>query len=191
MNRTTTRSLALLAVIGIAATWLGTTVANAEDKQKKDAGAFSSLTIDLGVVVGDIEKSAKFYTEVIGFQQVGGFHVPGSMGKGAGLSDNLPLDIRVFSLGKDKAATKLKLMQVAGTKAKKSDQAYIHSTLGFSYLTIFVNDTNAAVKRLDKAGVKILAEGPYELPKGFPEGIFLTVVRDPDGNFVELVGPKK
>ena len=49
----------------------------------------------------------------------------------------------------------------------------------------------AATKRLEANGVKPLAKGPVPLPEGFPEGVFLTVVKDPDGNFVELVGPSK
>ena len=49
----------------------------------------------------------------------------------------------------------------------------------------------AALKRLDKAGVKPVAKGPVPLPAGLPQGVFLTVVQDPDGNLVELVGPKK
>jgi hypothetical protein len=46
------------------------------------------------------------------------------------------------------------------------------------------------LKRLEKAGVKPLAKGPVALPEPLPQGIYLTVVRDPDGNIVELVGPK-
>ena len=42
-----------------------------------------------------------------------------------------------------------------------------------------------------KAGVKAITKSPLPLPKGLPEGIFLTIVRDPDGNMVELVGPKE
>jgi catechol 2,3-dioxygenase-like lactoylglutathione lyase family enzyme len=67
---------------------------------------------------------------------------------------------------------------------------FIHSQRGYSYITIEINDTNAALKRLEKAGVKPLAKGPVALPKPLPQGIYLTVVRDPDGNIVELVGPK-
>ena len=48
---------------------------------------------------------------------------------------------------------------------------------------------NVSLERLKKMSVKPLAKGPVPLPKGFPEGVFLTVVKDPDGNFVELVGP--
>ena len=156
---------------------------------EKAEGAFASTTIDLGVVVGDLEKSAKFYTDVVGFKEVKGFAVPGDFCEDAGLTDNKPLTIRVFVLGEGASATKLKLMTVPG--AKKNSNEYVSSELGFRYLTIFIKDTTAALDRLKKADVKPLAKGPIAVPKEVAENIFLTVVRDPDGNLVELVGPKK
>lgn len=152
---------------------------------------FARATIDLGVVVSDIEKAATFYTESIGFKEVAGFKVGADFATDSGLTDNQPLSIRVFVLGEGESATKLKLMQLPGVKSATSKSESIHAQLGFSYITVFVNDTNAAMARLKKTGVTPLAKGPVPLPKGFPEGIFLTVVKDPDGNFVELVGPKK
>lgn len=155
------------------------------------ASEFSRMTIDLGCVVSDVEKAAKFYTLAIGFREVDGFSVSGEFGKDSGLTDGNKLDIRVFVLGEGEGATRLKLMHVPGAESKKTDNATIHSQLGFSYLTIFVTDTGAALARLKKAGVTPIAKGPIELPKGLPQGVYLTVVRDPDGNFVELVGPQQ
>ena len=63
---------------------------------------------------------------------------------------------------------------------------FIHSSLGFSYLTIFVNDMDAAVERAKKAGV-MLGKTPSKLGGSN----YLTVYRDPDGNFIELIGPMK
>lgn len=164
-----------------------TTVAVAE------AAEFSRATIDLGVVVGDIDKAVAFYTTAIGFKENPGFGVPGPFSADAGLTDGAPLDIKVLTLGDDASATKIKLMQVKGTKkpAAKSDNQYIHSQLGFSYLTIYVTDMNASVARLEKAGVKPIAKTPIAIPADIADGMYLTIIRDPDGNLVELVGPKK
>ena len=150
---------------------------------------FSRTTIDLGVVVADIEKAAKFYKQAIGLKELEGFDVNAQFSTDAGLTDNQSLSIRVFALGEDESATKLKLMQVPGAKSAPSLNSSIHSQLGFSYITIFVDDMKVSLERLKQMGVKPLAKGPVPLPKGFPEGVFLTVVKDPDGNFVELVGP--
>jgi hypothetical protein len=45
---------------------------------------------------------------------------------------------------------------------------------------------------LAKLGVKPIAKSPVLLPESLVPGkMYLTVVRDPDGNLVELIGPKK
>ncbi len=154
-------------------------------------GDFMGPTIDLGCVVSDINGSVKFYTEAIGFKVVGGFKVPGDFAENAGLTASKELDIKVLSLdgAEGEGVTKLKLMEVKGSGGK-ADQSYIDSTLGFSYITIFVKDTDKALARLKKAGVKPIAKGPVTLPNNLDPSLSLTIVRDPDGNFVELVGPK-
>lgn len=152
---------------------------------------FTSTTIDLGVVVSDIQKSIEFYTKAVGFKEIQGFSVAGDFAADAGLTDYHKLDIHVLVLGDDASATRLKLMQLPGVNSKTSDNSHIHSQLGFSYITVEIADTNAAMKRLEKAGVKPLAKGPAGLPAPLPQDLYLTVIRDPDGNFVELVGPKK
>lgn len=170
---------------------LSSFVMTAVARSEQPAGEFARSTIDLGVVVSDVEKAVKFYTEAIGFTEVQGFSVSGPFCADSGLTDGAPLKIRVLVLGEEESATKLKLMELPKVNSKKSNNKFIHSQLGFSYITVFVNDTAAALKRLEKAGAAPIAKGPVPLPKGLPEGVFLTVVRDPDGNMVELVGPKK
>ena len=157
----------------------------------EDASEFSSKTIDLGVVVSDVAKSVKFYKEAIGCTELSGFNVDGPYTAEVGLTDGSEgLDIHVLALGDAAGATKLKLMQFK-TTPKADDNKFISSQLGYRYLTIFVNDTNAALARLKKAGVSPLAKSPQTLPKGLPQDVYLTLVKDPDGNIVELVGPKK
>lgn len=161
--------------------------------QGETASDFANTTIDLGIVVTDIEKSAKFYKEALGFKEVNGFSVPGDFAAEAGLIDpklGKPLNIRVFVLGEGAGATKIKLMQIEGANPKLSDNATIHSQTGFRYLTIAIKDTTKAMARLEKAEVKPIAKTPAAIPESIAKGLFLTIVRDPDGNLVELVGPK-
>ena len=70
--------------------------------------SFPKTTIDIGMVVSNLDTSVAFYTEGIGFQQAKGFQVDSELANAAGLTDNKPLDVRVLVLGNDKAATKLK-----------------------------------------------------------------------------------
>jgi lactoylglutathione lyase len=156
-----------------------------------ESSGFTRTTIDLGMVVTNIEKSVAFYTDVIGFTELPGFDVPATLATDAGLTDGKPLSIRVLVLGEGPEATKLKLMSVAGTSPRTGDTDFIHSHTGFRYLTIMVADTDAALARLAKHGVKPLAKSPAPLPESLGPGVFLTCVRDPDGNIVELLGPRK
>lgn len=154
-----------------------------------EPAVFPRTTIDLGTVVSDVEKSVRFYVDGIGFRELPGFEVPADVATGAGLTDGKPLSVRVLVLGEGPSATKLKLMSVAGTTPRTGDTEFIHSHTGFRYLTIVVDDTKAALERLEKIGVKPLAKSPVAIPETIAKGLFLTCVRDPDGNIVELIAP--
>jgi len=147
---------------------------------------FARTTIDVGIVVSDVKKAAEFYTKALGFTEVPGFEVSAEMGGGSGLTDNYPFKVRVFVLADETTATKIKLMDFSQAPGKKVDNQFIHSSLGFSYLTIFVSDMTASVERAGKAGAVIVKE-PYNLGGNN----YLTLVKDPDGNIIEFVGPAK
>ena len=118
--------------------------------------------------------------------------MPADWTKDVGLTDGKKLDIRVLVLGGGSAATKLKLMEMPGRKLKRGDNKYVTSQFGMRYTTIQVTDIDAALARLQRAGVTPDTKGgAVGLPEGFPKGIYLTLVRDPDGNMIELVGPRK
>lgn len=174
------RQLLAIALISFAATRLAVA----------DEVTFPRTTIDLGTVVTDLEKSVAFYTQGVGFRQLESFDVPAELAASAGLTDQKPLSIRVLALGDGPTATKLKLMQVAGTTPRTGDNEFIHSHTGFRYLTIMVENTDEALARLAKMGVKPLAKSPVSLPEDLAPGMFLTCVKDPDGNVVELIGPR-
>ena len=148
---------------------------------------FTRSTIDIGIVVSDVDKAANFYTQALGFTERGGFDVSKEMGGDSGLVDYQPFHVRQFVLVDEPTATRIKLMDFPGVKSHKVDNRYINSSLGFSYLTIFVSDTTAAVERAKKAGVKPVRQ-PYQLGSS---NNYLTLLKDPDGNIIELVAPKR
>ena len=154
-----------------------------------DDPIFSNASADIGIVVKDLEKSAKFYTETLGMTEVKGFSVPAEKATGLGLTDNQPATIRVFVLDpKAKGPkTKFKLMSFPKAPGKMQDQKFIHSSIGISYLTLFITDMNKSVEKLKAAKVKLLGKTPTDLGGGN----FIAVFHDPDGNYIELIGPKK
>ena len=148
---------------------------------------FSSPVLDLGMVVQDLDASAAFYGKVLGCKEVEGFSVASPFATSIGLVDQMDVTARVFLLGEGERQSRIKMMSFPKAKADKSDQRFIHSTLGFSYLTLHVVNLDASMKRLKAA--KIPFEGETPVPLGGNNA--LLVVRDPDGNFVELIGPRR
>lgn len=163
-------------------------LAGAKDKEKavSKPGDFTSTTVDFGIVCSDAERSVDFYTQAVGMTELDGFDVDGALGQAVGLTDNQPFRVHVLVLGKGENATKVKLMEFKKAPGKKANQDFIHSTLGMRYTTFFVKDIAAANLRMIAYGSMPLSKGLQEIP----DGRFLGVYRDPDGNFVELVGPK-
>lgn len=151
---------------------------------QEQAALFSTPRIDLGCVVSDVDAAVKFYTTAIGFKETKGFSVDAEFATAVGLTDQKKLDVRVLKLGSGEGATALKLLQITKDSQKPKND-FIHSTLGLSYLSIYVKDMDAAMKRLESAGVKPVAQ-PTPIP-GTP--VALVLVRDPDGNLIELIGP--
>ncbi len=147
---------------------------------------FANKTIMVGMIVSDLEKSVAFYKEVVGMAQVDQerFSVDADFGKRSGLTDGLPINVEVLKLGSGEAATQLKLMTF-GKKAKKQDNEYIHTHTGVQYITIFVKDLKPFIERIKKHKVKMLGETPIKL--GEANGFIL--IKDPDGTFIELIGP--
>lgn len=178
-------SLSLLIVMGFILSSASRSTIGADAKELP----FSSGTVDFGIVVSDIEKSVDFYTNALGMKEAPGFSVPEGFCKEAGLTSGASLDIHVMKVGEDSGATKIKLMQVAGVQPKTQDNSYIHSTLGVSYLTVYVKDLKATLAQAKAKGVTPIASGPVALPKSTT--VFLAIVKDPDGNLIELIGPMK
>lgn len=178
LNPSLVRSL-----IGAVALTIGVSAAHAAEP----AGEFSKGVIDLGIVVKDPDRSAAFLTNAIGFKEVRGFSVTGDLGRKIGLIDGHPVNVRVFTLDEGDHATRVKVLSFPNAPSQQPDQKWIHSTIGMSYLTLYVKDVNRALQRLKQADVKLLGETPVDLGGG----TWLVAVKDPDGNFVELIGPKK
>ena len=148
-------------------------------------GEFSNPTIQIGVVVSDLEKAVDFYTNVIGMSQTGAFTVSGEKAKELGLSDGRELDVKILKLEDSANSNEWKLMSF-GKDAAHPKQKYIHDDTGMQYITIFVKNIDKAMERVKKHNIKILSSSPSDLGGGN----YFLLIQDPDGTFIELIGPK-
>ena len=180
-NSRSTKSI--LTVLGIAALCIAAARTDTQDEPSE----FTSATIDLGVVVRDVQKSVDFYTKLIGFTEIQGFEVDAKFCRTSGLTDGHPLAVHVLVLRKGEGATSLKLMSLPKVESKDGDNEFVHSQLGLSYITIKTVSLQPVLERLERAGITPLADGPIPLPGAGADGPHLAVVRDPDGNLREMI----
>ncbi len=168
-------TLLLIAVFAISATAQNSTTES----------EFSNPTYFVGSVVVDLDASIDFYTNVIGMTKTGGFSVPVEKAKELGLSDKYTLDVAVLKLENSDKANEWKLMSLRKKPGHKKPK-YIHDDTGMQYITIFVKHLNPIIKRVKQHNVKILSGVPSQLG----ENKYFILVQDPDGTFIELIGPK-
>lgn len=147
---------------------------------------FSSKTIDVGVVVKDLNESLKFYKEVIGMVQVDRtfIDINEDFGKRSGLSNGIPFHVEVLKLGKGEDATEFKLMSF-GERPENQQNNFIYDHTGMQYITIFVNDLEPIIKRIKEHEIPFLGDTPTPLS----ENKYFVLIKSPDDTFIELIGP--
>ena len=145
---------------------------------------FSNPTIFVGSVVTDLEKSVDFYTNIIGMKKTGAFSVDAEKAKELGLTNGKKIDVTVLKLEDSSQANEWKLMSF-GTKPGHKKPAYLDDDTGMQYITILVNHLEPIMQRIEKNNIKILSSKPSKLE----ENRFFILIQDPDGTFIELIGP--
>lgn len=145
---------------------------------------FSSKLINIGVVVSDLERSLDFYVNGIGMVKTGGFSLDQDFTKRSGLSGGIPFSITVLKLEDSPEASEWKLMSF-DKKAVHKKPAFVQDDLGMQYITLNVKSLKPIIERLTKQKVKFLGSTPTLLNKD----LHFLFVQDPDGNFIELIGP--
>lgn len=145
---------------------------------------FSSKLIGVGVVVSDLERSLDFYVNGIGMVKTGGFDLDKDFTKRSGLSNGVPFSVTVLKLEDSPEANEWKLMSF-GKKASHPEQKFIQDDVGMQYITIHVNALEPVMARLKERDVPFLGSTPTRLN----DNLHFLLVQDPDGNFVELIGP--
>lgn len=135
----------------------------------------------IGLVVSDIDKSTAFYTDIVGMVPAGSFSLSEEWSKDAGAANNKPFSVKMFKMVDKNSATVLKLAYFESTK-KAPLKTGVDQISGVNYLTFYYNNLDDVVTRIKAAGIEIVGwvkEINYQL----------VFIRDPDGVFVELVGP--
>lgn len=141
----------------------------------------------LNVVVSDMERSVRFYTEVLGCRKTADVHLEGDwIGRIVGLSGVKARAVFVEAPGNGPRIELLRYEAPEGATLPANSQA---NTLGLRHLAFRVDDMAAMVAKLKAAGVTLFSE-PVRVPAGvvtFAAGDkTLVYFLDPDGVILEL-----
>jgi catechol 2,3-dioxygenase-like lactoylglutathione lyase family enzyme len=145
---------------------------------------FTSKSIGVGVVVADMQRSLDFYIKGIGMVKTGNFTINAEFGKRGGLTGGEAVDVNILKLENSPESTDWKLMSF-GKKAGHSKPKFIQDDTGMQYITIQVKSLQPIIDRLKEQNVTFLGNTPTPLTKDS----HFVLVQDPDGTFVELIGP--
>ena len=135
----------------------------------------------IGYVVEDIDRSETFYTKVLGMKPAGSFSLDTTWSREAGAASGRPFSVKMFRLGDGPDATLLKLAYFEST-SPRPPQDGLDTPGGVNYLTLAYGDLQRVVDRLKEAGIPVAGYVRRETYQ-------LIFIRDPDGLFIELVGP--
>lgn len=140
----------------------------------------------VGITVPDLEEATKFFVDAFGAEKIYDMLDKPLAGKaveiGLGIPPNAVISaIRMLRLGN---GPNLELFSYTNVEQSKP---VLPSDLGIQHICIYVDDIDAAAKRLEKAGGVLLSQ-PSDLPGGDAgDGNRYLYTRTPWGSTIELV----
>ncbi len=126
----------------------------------------SKDSIDLGIVVQDGEAALRFYRDTLGFEHVGDM----PMG-GGGTMHRLMCGTSL-----------IKVIEYEEERPAKAAPGGIGAATGYRYWTISVSNLDQIVESCEGAGYNVAVA-----PREIRPGVRISMVEDPDGNWVELL----
>jgi catechol 2,3-dioxygenase-like lactoylglutathione lyase family enzyme len=124
-------------------------------------------SIDIGIVVKDAEAALGFYRDTLGFEDTGSMPMPG----GGGTMYRLLC-----------GTTLVKLVAPADELPAAAPPGGIQGAYGYRYWTISVANLDEITERCADAGRTVVVK-----PREIRPGVRISIVEDPDGNWVEFL----
>jgi len=134
----------------------------------------------LGLCVGDLDRSMRFYCDGLGFTPAEGYDLDDQMLAGIDRALEISAPVHLRSQMITNGDLKIELLHFAeptavGNPSTKRNQ------IGFTHLSFFVDDVDATAAQLSTLGGEVLGTTRAQL------GYEVVFVADPDGARVELM----
>ena len=130
--------------------------------------SLSKDSIDLGIVIRDSEASLAFYRDLLGFEHVADTPMPGAM---AGTMHRLMC-----------GTSMIKLVSLDDAPATTAPPGGIGGASGYRYFTMHVSNLAEISDACRAAGAKVIMD-----QVAIRADLAISMVEDPDGNWVEFV----
>ena len=139
----------------------------------------------VGITVREMDRSLKFYTEVLGFKKISDNEYKGENWEK--LQGVFGLNMRVVKLQLGDEFIELTDYITTGGRSIPEDAK--SNDLFFQHIAIVVSDMEKAYAQLKKYNVEHVSTSPQTLPKSIPaaEGIKAFYFHDPDNHNLELI----
>ncbi len=133
----------------------------------------------IGICVSDMQRSLRFYRDLLGFRFEHELHVEGEP------SDTLLRlrDVRLHAVYLTRDGVRIELLRFATPPAPPRRERPMHER-GLTHLSFRVADLDATLAPLRAAGERVLDETIIRIPQ---VGAAACFVLDPDGQAIELV----
>jgi catechol 2,3-dioxygenase-like lactoylglutathione lyase family enzyme len=135
-------------------------------------------SIDIGIVVKDLDVAEKFYGGTLGLPIVREVALSADIARQSGCAGG-PFNFKAFQAGD----VQLKVVQAEA--GPPSGTGKIDEATGVRYFTFSVESVEEAFNSLKAVGAAMQGEIAEVVP-----GRFICFFADPDGNLLECVGPK-
>lgn len=149
--------------------------------------SFSQVTKveTIGITVKEMDRSLKFYTEVLGFKKISDNEYKGT--EVENLEGVFGINIRVAKLQLGDEFIELTDYLTTGGRSIPEDAK--SNDLFFQHIAIVVSDMDKAFSQVKKYNVEFVSTAPQTLPKSIPaaEGIKAFYFHDPDNHNLELI----
>jgi len=141
----------------------------------------------INLVVSDLDRSARFYTELLGFKEISRAHLAGEwIELVTGLKG---VEADVLYVVAPSGEPRLELLCYRSPRGAAVPENSMANTLGLRHVAFRVEDIDIAVKGLKQAGVKFIGElmsVPMNAVKHDAGQKRLCYFLDPDGVLLEL-----
>ena len=135
---------------------------------------------EMGICVDDLENMIAFYGDVLGFKLISKIDVPADKSNEAGFTSGGYTIVRMQT----NYGERIKLVRPVTLPHSRTSGKEVLSKKGNVFLTFIVEDLKLTVSRIKDTGAPIRTHGSIMEVR---DGVFLSIIDDPEGNHLEFV----